>query len=169
MCFVAKDQEKTEKGSDISALAEAIASSIASVAPRRFVRHGEQTIKTPFNPKGIRNRKLKYKVFQNGIPENVKLLTDEEIALLAQLKPGRYVENLVTVLEGVDGDAETVFHINYKNKTADQRMALGSKLTGAGKTGLERLLRMMVDEHADNERKKRLARKAEIEEALASE
>lgn len=157
------------KGSqDAQAIAAAIVGAVSEMGPRRFVPFGKEKITNPFNKSGRRERKLHKQCYQNGYRMPVELLFDEEIALLAQIKPGRYIDGLVTVtdIDDVDGGK---LNIGYKNKTADQRMALGGRLTGVGKTGFERMLRMIVQEHKDREAAMKAARRQEVREALEDE
>lgn len=152
----------------VEALAKAITQAIGQTGPRRFIPFGQQSLVSEFNPKGLRNRKLARTVYQNGNRINVDLVYDVEIELLDAIKPGRYIENLVRIVEGEDQDGTTAIHILYHNKTADQRMALGGKLKGEGKTGLERMLRMILAEEAAQIAAKKAIRKREVEEALNS-
>lgn len=102
-------------------LAKAI-QAIADSQPVKRVPYAKFKTRSPFNPRGIRRRKLTRRCYQNGFPMDVRKLHDEEISLLNQLKPGRYIDNLVTVVEAQNGE-NVDLHLVYKNKTIDQRMA----------------------------------------------
>jgi hypothetical protein len=76
---------------------------------------------SPFNPTGKKNRQLTRRVFQNYFRVDIHKLHDEEISLLNQVKTGKYINNLVTIREVLNG-SNTDLHILYNNKTPDQRM-----------------------------------------------
>ena len=149
-------------------LAEAIvqASELAS-GQRRRIPHGQQQIRSPFNPSGKRGRKIRpwTAVWQAGFRVSVKTLTDREIELLAKMKPGRYIDGLVTVVVKPNPDGSELF-INYNNKTADQRMALGSRV---GAKGFEGMLEMMLAEKTQQDKDIKAVRRREIEEAMAED
>jgi hypothetical protein len=67
---------------------------------------------------------LKRPAFQNGYEVNPSGLSDEVIERLANLKPGSYIGGVVKV--AVEGES---IHLIYKNRTADQRMALNAKFS----------------------------------------
>ena len=120
---------------------------------------GRQRINTPFNPTGKRGRRLARTVMQNGVKLNVKMLTDEEIALLAKIKPGRYIHRLVQIVQTEDdiSGEQGGMDIRYKCKTADQRMALGSRIGNfAG------MLKMIIAEHEQNEINSKAALRAAV-------
>jgi hypothetical protein len=76
--------------------------------------------------------KLKNPAFQNAYPVNPNGLSDSTINKLHELKPGRYLGGVVTVLveESPMGDSsEKKTFLLYKNKTPDQRMALAAHFT----------------------------------------
>lgn len=81
--------------------------------------------RTPFNPNGERKkgRALRCVMYQNGTRLNPMMLKPEEIVLLNQLKPGKFVSGLVRVVER-DNGSDTELHILYDNKTREQQMAL---------------------------------------------
>ena len=154
---------------DALAIAGAIVGAIRETDPHKndriVVPYGKQRIATPFNPTGKRTREFPFPVFQNGARLSTKLSTDAEIELVAHLKPGRYLDRLVTVRQTVDEDTGDpgALDITYRTDSADRRMALGSRLTGEGKTGLERMLRLIIAEQAQNE----LTAKQKLRESLA--
>lgn len=90
--------------------------------PVKKVPFAKVKSRSPFNPTGRRGRKLLRRCFQNGYRMPVDKLHDEEISLLNQIQPGRYINGLVVVKVQEVG-METDLHIMYKNKTIDQRLA----------------------------------------------
>src|SRR3990167_4194699 len=52
--------------------------------------------RSPFNPTGNKRRKLTRVCYQNGAMLPIKVINDEEIALLNRIKPGKYLQNVVT-------------------------------------------------------------------------
>jgi len=151
-------------------LADAIVTATELTSGRaRKVPFGKQQIRSPFNPTGKRNRKLKQRVYQTGIRVNVKTLTDEEIALLnsGKIQPGRYIDRLVTVTVRDDQEGEPSLLIDYNCKTADQRMNLAAKLgRGGGKEGFENMLRLIVKEIEENAASAKARRRQEVQEAM---
>jgi hypothetical protein len=123
----------------------ALVESIQAMTPKRKVLFSELKPKSPFNPKGVRHRKLARTVLQNGNRLNVKQLFDEEIRLLNELRPGIYVNKKVSVhlIEGTEGNVDTLL-INYKNKTHDDRLAMKEEVRS-----FVALLRRIVDESKD--------------------
>jgi superfamily II DNA or RNA helicase len=79
--------------------------------------------RSSFNPTGNKRRKLSRRCYQNGYPMNIVLLHDREIALLNDLKAGKYLNGLVTVRVN-DRGVDTTLDILYKNKTPDDKMNL---------------------------------------------
>jgi hypothetical protein len=137
--------------------------------PRVLVPFGQHSVKTAFNPQGKKNRKVNYLVFQNGYRINPKIFTDEEIALVNSggIKPGRYLNNVLrVVIQDADG-VEPQLHFIYKNQTADQRMALGTQLTGVEKTGFARMCRLVIDERAEQDKASKRALRKQMDEAAA--
>lgn len=101
---------------------QAVIEAIKSLVPQQQVSFAKFTTKSSFNPTGKR-RTMKRICYQNGYRCNVKTLFDEEIALIERLKPGRYINNLVTVtLERNPDGGEDKVYIHYSNSTPDQRM-----------------------------------------------
>ena len=60
------------------------------------------------------------------------MIHDEEIELLNRIKPGKYLQNVVTVFEKQKGD-KVHLHIVYANKTPDQRFTNSQLWSGKGK------------------------------------
>jgi len=177
-----REPEESEPKSQVESIAQTPINVSAQVLAEAIVKAGEQTTgqrrkvpfgmhktRSPFNPTG-KTRKLNRVVYQSGVRLNVKTLTDGEIELLnsGQIAPGRYIDKLVTVKFGDSEEGESALFISYKNKTADQRMALGSRLgTGGGKTGFENMLRLIVAEIEDQKRTEKARRRQEVEEAMS--
>lgn len=153
---------KSESVDSLKDVANALVTAVTAIAPKQYVKFGQQDLKTPFNPTGKRNRKLKRTMFQNGNRLNERVLSDQEIALLDQLVPGRYIEGLITVIEKDNGNNEKTVYIQYKNKTVDQRQNLqtyASTFTAQ--------LQRMVDEARESLESAQRARTAEVKAALA--
>jgi hypothetical protein len=106
----------------VAAIAAAFQQTLATVAPKK-VTMAQLRPKTPFNPEAKTGRKLVRATYQNGTKLNPTFLTDREIALVNQLKPGKFVGGLVRVVERDHGPDKEI-HILYENKTAEQRIAL---------------------------------------------
>jgi len=153
------------------ALANAIVKATEFASGRvRKVPYGQQRIRSPFNPTGNRHRTLNRRIYQNGFSLNIKLLHDAEIDLLnsGKIVPGRYLDKLITVRVEDEEDGTSAMHFDYRNRTADQRMALGMRLgAGGGATGFESLLRLILKEIDQRKADEKTKRKLEVEEALA--
>lgn len=104
----------------------------------RQVPFHEATFKTPFNPDGKRERpKLKFPHFyQNGARCNPKLMTDEEIRLANQLKPGRYFNGKWEVRRRNDKSLE----LRYPHSTIAHRMDLKFESGGNMASMLQKIL-----------------------------
>lgn len=120
-------------------LAKAIQGLIDS-APVKRVPFAKFKTHSPFNPTGNKKRKLSRRCYQNGFPMDIRKLHDEEISLLNQLRPGRFIKGLVTVREILNG-GNTDLHIYYANQTIDQRMANKQEWRNLGE-----LLKRCLDE-----------------------
>lgn len=102
---------------------------------------------SPFNPEGKRSRTpLRGSIFQHGMMVNPMMLTEEEIVLANQLKPGRYVNRTVEVSRTSNGD----LNITWPNKRIDQRMEFNSKFPN-----FPTLCRVLVAERLEKEAKRR--------------
>jgi hypothetical protein len=75
----------------------------------------------------------------------------------------------VRVLVTDEDTEEPSLHFNYKNERADQRMALGSVLTGPEKTGFARMLRMIINEGAARAAEAKKNLRKNIEDAMADD
>lgn len=78
--------------------------------------------KSSFNATGKRRRILERRCYQNGKRMFIPNLFDEEISLLNQVKPGKYIKGMVTIVEQQNG-SNTDLHIIYANATETQRFA----------------------------------------------
>lgn len=136
---------------------------------RRQVPFGRHRVRTAFNKDG--KRREMHKVFyQNGFRAFENTLTDEEIALIHTVKPGKFIDGLITILEIADDEeGQPAVHMKYNCRTADQRMAVGGRAARKGKndTALRALLQTCLDEYNEQESERKAARKAEIEDALS--
>jgi hypothetical protein len=108
--------------------------------PVKRVTFAKFKTRSPFNPTGNKRRKLTRRCYQNGFPMDIKKLHDEEIAMLNKLTPGKYFNQLVTVIQ-VQTGGNTDLHIVYENKSFDQRLALKSEFRH-----LREMLSIMLDE-----------------------
>lgn len=97
--------------------------------PIKKVPFSKFKTKSPFNPTGNKKRKLTRRVYQNHYRVDVKKLHDEEIALLNILKPGRYLNGVLTVREIQNGQ-ETDLHLLYDNKSTDQKFTVMREFRG---------------------------------------
>lgn len=110
--------------------------------------------RTPWNPSGER-RTVKLKptaVYQNGARLNPVMLSDEEITLLNQVKPGRYNKNKWEVVRRRDKSID----IRFANKSIEQRM----EMKGEAVTLTGMLQKILIEQEAQAQRRKR----GEIEE-----
>jgi hypothetical protein len=137
---------------------------------RRQVPFGRHRVRTAFNKDG--KRREMHKVFyQNGFRAFENTLTDEEIDLIHTVKPGKFVDGLITIIEVQDDDEnQPAVHMKYNCRTADQRMQVGGRAARRGKndTALRALLQQCLDEYDEQEADRKAARKAEIEDAINS-
>lgn len=155
----------------LAAAMKEVVEPLTAMQRRPQVPYGQHSRKTAFNPKGKESRPVKYIVFQNGYRVNPHVFFDEEIAMInsGKIKPGKYINNLVRVLILDEDGPEPQLHFAYKNERADQRMALGSLLTGPEKTGFARMCRMIIEERAAQDEQAKKNRRREIEEAMADD
>lgn len=107
---------------DIQALAGAIGQAIEETAPIKQIHISRYKAQTPFNPTGNKQRpKLNGKYWQNGYPLRPQHMTDEEITLANQIRPGRYFDRIVEVVERHE-NGEREVEIRYSNATVEQKM-----------------------------------------------
>lgn len=123
----------------------AAAERLESQAPVKVPNH-LAIIRTPWNPDGKKagRAKLKRPTFQNGTQLSEKTLTEAEIELFNQLRPGRYGTDRKYVVIVRPGDRAVT--LRYNNKSIEDRMAMLSDCKGEGVTGL---LKLIIAEAAD--------------------
>lgn len=153
------------------ALANAIITATEQInGTRRQVPFGRHRVRTAFNKHG-RKREMHKVFYQNGFRAFENTLTDEEIDLIHKVKPGKFIDGLVTILEIADDEeGQPAVHMKYNCRTADQRMAVGGRAGRKSKddTALRSLLQQCLDEYEMQEADRKAARKAEIEDAINS-
>lgn len=109
---------------DVQGLAQAIRTAVEETAPQKQVHISRYIAQTPWNPTGTRVRpELRGRFFQNGRLIQDDRLTADEINKLNKLKPGRYFDRKVEVLERSENGDVTV-EIRYSNKSMEQRMEM---------------------------------------------
>lgn len=124
------------------ALADAFVSAIERTRPPEKKTIANRKPVTPWTPKdGSPKLKMRRKFFQHGMPigENV---TNEEITLLNQLKPGRYCEGNVIVTLRKDRGID----VDYPVRTVQQRLKLVNQFHI---TSFVSLLKRLIDEKAN--------------------
>jgi hypothetical protein len=89
-------------------------------APIRKVTYAELISKRPKRPK------LAREYYQHTRRISERQISDQEIALLNQITPGKYIDGLVAVTERGSA-ADPQIYIDWDCKTADQRMTLAAK------------------------------------------
>lgn len=117
---------------------------LESQTPNKVPLH-KAIIRTPWNPEGKKDRlRLKRTTYQNGTRVDEKRLSEEEIGLFNQLRPGRYGPNrkYVVIVRPTDRAVE----LRYSNKSIEDRMANQVDAKGRGIVGI---LEMIVEEAAD--------------------
>lgn len=112
------------------ALADAITRGIveatSQTGPIKQISRGAYKAITPWNPTGAKDRsrvKFARAYWQNGALIQRWQVTDEQVQQLNQLRPGRYLDRRVEVIERAsdnNGDPAAV-EIRYDNATAEQR------------------------------------------------
>jgi hypothetical protein len=123
----ADDRQKAPSVSpDIEAIVNAIlegqrqqTDALKANAPRKITRVGEYIPHTPFNPTGNKKRKLVQPVVTNGYINDIRYLSDEEIAnfnALAGLPAGKYINKRVELFF-VENGSQMETHIRYPEKT----------------------------------------------------
>jgi hypothetical protein len=136
------------------ALANAFVEAIERTRPPEKAKAGFRKKKTPWSPpEGEPRLKMRRVFHQHGIPlgENV---SNETIALLNKIKPGRYCDgNVIVTLrkdQGID--------ISYPVRTASQRLRM---VNAYGIRGFDELLQRIIDERS-NPAKYRKAEDADL-------
>lgn len=103
--------------------------SIQEAQPIPQVPLGKAKIVTPWNPQGkpeTARPKLTRKTWMNGHPCSEMMMTEEEIRLMNQLKPGKYQDKRWVVVHS-DGDGESEMFLYIPNKTLSDRVAVQEK------------------------------------------
>lgn len=97
---------------------------------------------TPFNPSGERyTEELSRSTYLNGRRLTEMLLSPQEVALLNQLKPGKYHQNQWVVIESDSNSEGSALYLYVPDKTQEQRIAL----KGAARNFVH-LLEQILDE-----------------------
>jgi hypothetical protein len=107
-------------------LAQAIKLAVEETAPVKQVHVSQYRGKTPWNPTGKKAHerpKLRGEFYQNGQRMFEDRLTEQEIGLLNKIRPGRYVNRKVEVIER-QSNGEIAVEIRYSNATPDLRSEL---------------------------------------------
>lgn len=115
---------------DVMELAQAIKLAVEETAPIKQVHISQYRGKTPWNPTGKRPHerpKLRGEFLQNGRKMYAERMSDREIELLNQIRPGRYVNRKIEVIERVMNDESTI-EIRYNNGSPDQRSELKNEV-----------------------------------------
>lgn len=107
------------------ALADAFVKAVEASRGIRQVSIGERGERGPFNPKG-RKRELKGEFWANGWQLRERTLSDEEIALLHEITPGRYIDKFVTVIQTKRPEGP-VTQINWPERTPEQRLEIAKR------------------------------------------
>lgn len=104
---------------------------------------------TPWNPEGKRNRvPLTRMTYQHGQLVNPFHMTEEEIILANQLKPGRYYDRKIEVHRTEDGGINLSYHLGKVH----ERMELARQFPDFAS-----LCRFLIKERQEKEEKKRRA------------
>lgn len=129
-------QEETRNAQ--AELAAALTQAINATKPKEKKTVATRTKNTPWTPKdGSPKLKFKRKFYQHGIAIMENRTSNEEIALLNQLKPGYYCEGFVKVTLRKDRGID----IDYPVKTSSHRLKLINQFGIASFVGLlERLV-----------------------------
>jgi hypothetical protein len=105
---------------------------------------------TPWDPTGVRKQPAKRlkapAVFQNGARLNPIMLSNEEMDLINQLKPGRYAKRRIEVVRRRDKSID----IRYPNRTIEQRL----ELKGVARNLTELLKVILIEQEAAEKRRK---------------
>lgn len=92
---------------------------------------------TPWNPTGTRHRpKFARPTYINGRKIGELKHTAEEIDKLNQLKPGHYWGRKISVWTSDTQEGTTSVHLNFPNKSSDQKTALMHLHKGQGLVGI---------------------------------
>ena len=141
-----KKTEKTEQNDDIKVgaadLANALADALQAIKPKDKVTARTRIARTPWSPKdGSPRLKLRRKMYHHGTPLENRI-SNEEIELLNQIRPGTYCGGWIEVIRRKDKG----LNIDYKVRTASQRLKL---INDFGIRNFKELLERLIHE-ADN-------------------
>jgi hypothetical protein len=104
-----------------SELAKALTEAINAAKPPEKKTPFNRKAQTPWTPKnGEPKAKLRRTMYQHGLLMNPDTVDNETIELLNKLKPGRFLDNFVTVTRRKDYGLD----IDYPIRTASQRLKL---------------------------------------------
>jgi hypothetical protein len=132
-------ETKPEPSAGVSELAQALITAIEITKPKGKVKPHERKKNTPWTPKnGAPRLKLKRRMYHHGL-EIRDRVSNEEIALLNQIRPGLYLNNWVKVVRRRDKGID----IDYPVKTAGQRLKLVNEF---GVRNFTELLQRIVEE-----------------------
>lgn len=122
------------------ALANALITAIEATRPAAKKTVFNRKKGDPWQPKdGSAKLKLRRIMYQHGLQLDEKQLSNAEIDLLNQVKPGLFCDGNVRVIKRRDKSID----IEYAIKTASQRLKL---VNNYGVTNLSSLLRRLIDE-----------------------
>lgn len=126
--------------------------------PRRRLGSHEVVLNTPFWDGKSPRSELKRPFYQNGSLINDHVLTNEEIELINQLKPGLYNKKRWEVRKEHDGG----IGLYYSNKTLQQRFDIAGAAKGRGLAGI--LQDILLEREAQDQRLKTRGTRYEDEE-----
>ena len=133
----------------VKVIADAIAKGIVQAGnetgPIKQVPVTKYRNKTIYNPEGLlvyQRPQFTRDYYQNGKLISVDVCTPVEIAILEKLKPGRYLNRLVEVVErDAEGSEMRSLEVRYPSATHDQRIAASKVFTS-----FTELLRKLLNE-----------------------
>jgi hypothetical protein len=121
-------------------LAKALTQAILAAKPSEKKNAFNRKVGTPWTPKdGTPKLKLKRKMFQHGLPADEDILSNKEIDLLNQVRPGVYMQGTVKINRRKDRGLD----ISWPCKTASQRLKL---VNAYGVRNLEEVLARCIEE-----------------------
>jgi hypothetical protein len=132
--------------SSVEQLTKALADAINSTRPPDKITVANRKSKTPWSPpEGTPRSKFKRRFYHHGISlRDGENLSNVEIDLLNEIRPGRYMDGHVNVKQRKDRGVD----IDYKVSTASDRLRLVNQYKI---TSFEDLLQRIVAEHANPE------------------
>jgi hypothetical protein len=132
-----------------AAIAQATATAIETARPQKKTIFN-RTPHTPWTPEdGSKKLKLKRKTFQHSIEVRPDFHSNEEIALLNQIRPGVYCEGHVRVTRRRDKGID----ITWPHKVVAQRMRLVQQF---GLRNLREILARCIDEASNPSKYKKV-------------